>query len=108
MILNGDFEWRETAGGLALVCRALEPYAPHVFTTREWRLGTNGGGDRAAAWAVVARALGVDEEHLVRMHQVHGASVAIRRRDDPLPEPASLPHADIVLSDDPARVLAVQ
>src|SRR4051812_50044828 len=34
----GDgFAWRASRAGLTLVCRALEPCAAHLFTTREWR-----------------------------------------------------------------------
>src|SRR3954463_12403765 len=45
----GDgFAWRASRAGLTLVCRALEPCAAHLFTTREWRLGTAGGRDRDA------------------------------------------------------------
>jgi YfiH family protein len=109
-LTNKDsFEWRDTASGRALVCVALEPYASHLFTTREWRLGAAGDGDRAAAWRELARAMGVDAAHLARAHQVHGATVIARRAGDPpRPEDDPLPHADILISDDPALALAIQ
>jgi polyphenol oxidase len=104
-----DFEWRQTPHGRALVCGALEPYARHLFTTREWPLGTAAEDDRAAAWAGVAQALGVDASHLIRAHQVHGASVVVRRRGEAAsPGAGPLPHADILISDDPSLVLAIQ
>jgi YfiH family protein len=102
------FEWRATASGPALVCLALEPFAAHLFTTRPWPLGASADGDRAAAWADVARALGVDEAHLERAHQVHGAAVVVRRAGDPPRGEVPLPQADILLSDDPAMALAIQ
>jgi YfiH family protein len=104
---SGGFEWVQAAGGPALVCAALRPLADHLFTTREWSLGS-----RAEAadqdWQPVAASLGVDADHLVRMHQVHGASVVVRRAGAPPVPPAARPHADIVVSDDPSLVLAVQ
>jgi len=101
-----DFEWRRHDGRAALVCRALEPHAMHLFTTREWMLG-GAANDRDAGWLEVARAMSVDAAHLARVHQVHGASVLVRRRGDPPPrEP--LRDADIVASDDPSIALAIQ
>jgi YfiH family protein len=102
------FEWRDAAAGPALVCRALEPYAAHLFTTRLWPLGSAPDDDRASAWADVARALGVDEAHLARAHQVHGASAVVRRAADPPRGNAPFPDADIIVSDDPAIALAIQ
>jgi polyphenol oxidase len=106
---TSDFEWRNMSSGRALVCVGLERYAPHLFTTREWPLGTAAESDRAGAWAGVARAFGVDAAHLVRAHQVHGAAIVVRRRGDAPPaSDAPLVHADILLSDDPSLVLAIQ
>jgi YfiH family protein len=102
------FEWRQTPSGLALVCRALEVYAPHLFTTRRWSLGSSPDGDRTAGWEEVAHALGVDGAHLARVHQVHGASVVVRRADEPLRVADDLPQADIIVSDDSALALAIQ
>ena len=107
--ITNDFEWRTTPNGRALVCVPLERYAPHLFTTREWPLGTAAESARAAAWAGVACAFGVDAAHLVRAHQVHGASIVVRRRGDAAPaREAPLAQADILLSDDPSLVLAIQ
>jgi YfiH family protein len=39
---------------------------------------------------------------------VHGASIVLRRRGDLSPSPTPLPQADIIISDDPGRVLAIQ
>jgi YfiH family protein len=102
------FAWAQADHGPVLVCRALEPFAAHLFTTRQWPLGAATAGNHESAWADVAHALGVDAAHLARAHQVHGAAVVTRRAGDP-PAPADpLPDADIVVSDDPALTLAIQ
>jgi hypothetical protein len=96
----------QAAGGQALVCGALSPFADHVFTTREWALGSP-AAMTDADWEPVAASLGVDRAHLVRVHQVHGASVVVRRvGDGPLPE--SRPDADVIVSNDPSLALAIQ
>jgi polyphenol oxidase len=104
---NDGFAWLQLDAGPALVCRALEPLAAHLFTTRPWPLGS-ADGNRAAAWADVARALGVDDAHLYRAHQVHGASVIVHRPGDRPRGDAPLADADILISNDPAAVLAIQ
>jgi len=103
---SGGFEWVQAAGLPALVCVALRPFADHLFTTREWGLGCH----EVAAdedWEPVAASLGVDAAHLVRLHQVHGAWVAVRRTGIPQP-PYPRPDADIVASNDPSVALAIQ
>ena len=104
---GGDFEWRAYDAGPTLVCRALEPHAIHLFTTRSWRLGA-AAGNRDAGWLQVAHAMGLDAAHLVRVHQVHGASVVVRRRGERPATGEPLPDADIALSDDPSIALAIQ
>jgi YfiH family protein len=75
--------------------------APHVFTTRAWRLGS-ARADEEPAWGDVASALGLSAASLVRGRQVHGAEVLIAR-----PEPGR-PDADIVVGADPSLGMAVQ
>jgi polyphenol oxidase len=104
---NDGFAWLQLEEGPALVCSALDPYAKHLFTTRPWALGS-ADGNRDAAWAAVARALDVDAAHLDRAHQVHGASVVVRRAGDPPHGDAPLADADILISNDRATVLAIQ
>jgi polyphenol oxidase len=103
-----DFEWRPSSAGLTLVCRALEPFAAHVFTTGEWRLGTASADQRDAGWRDVADAMHVDPVHLVRAHQVHGAAVVVRRRGDAAASAAHLADADILVSDDDSVAVAIQ
>jgi YfiH family protein len=104
---SGGFEWVQASGGAALVCNALRPYADHLFTTREWALGSRAQA-RDEEWRPVAAALGV-EARLARMHQVHGAAVVVRRAGDAARSTGeALPEADILISDDPSLALAIQ
>src|SRR5213594_1066934 len=104
------FDWVQAAGSPALVCRPLAGLAPHLFTTRGWALGSRTGEDSGDAWDQVAAAMQVDRSQLVRVHQVHGASVVVRRANQPAAPavPASRPDADIILSNDWSFALAIQ
>jgi polyphenol oxidase len=106
LTIDHDFEWRQTDYGRALVCRALEPYAAHLFTTRDWALGSR-GGSADEDWVPVAASLGVDATRLIRMHQVHGAAVVVRRAGG-TPASGTRPDADIAVSNDPSLALAIQ
>jgi hypothetical protein len=103
---NDGFAWVQAAAGPALVCRALEGRSRHLFTTRAWTLGSAADGNSPSGWSEVARGLGVDPSRLMRVHQVHGSSVLVRRVGDSLL--AGRPDADIIVSDDPSAALAVQ
>jgi polyphenol oxidase len=104
---NDGFEWVQAAGGAALVCRALQPLADHLFTTRPWRLGSTVAGRRDEDWDEVARVLSVDPRQLVRVHQLHGAAVVVRRRGEGA-TPGRLPDGDVIVTDDPSLALAIQ
>jgi YfiH family protein len=103
---NDGFTWVQAPAGPALVCRALEPYAAHLFTTRGWALGSKVPGDDEQAWEEVAAAAEVDAAHLVRARQVHGADAIVRRAGQP--NAAERPAADIIISNAPALALAIQ
>ena len=104
------FDWVQASGGPALVCRPLASLAPHLFTTRGWALGSRTGQDSGEAWDQVAAAMQVDRSHLVRVHQVHGASVVVRRANQAAAPavPAARPDADIIVSNDCSFALAIQ
>jgi len=107
---TGTFRWTQTAFGPALVCDALAELATHSFTTRPWTLGRSIGPDHEEGWREVAAAAGVAPGDLVRVHQVHGASVVVVRRrgaGETVPSPG-LPDADILMTGDPAVALAIQ
>jgi YfiH family protein len=98
------FMWVQAPGGPALVCRALEPVAAHLFTTREWHLGSSTAGHSGDAWADVANAMGVAPHCLSRAHQVHGATVIVQSGRDG----AEVPEGDILVGIDAAFALAIQ
>ena len=101
---SDGFAWAQVEGGRALVCEALP--VPHLFTTREWALGSR--VDRMEEdWRPVSASLGVDHAQLVRLHQVHGAGVVVRHAGE-RPSSPLLPDADILVSDDPSIALAIQ
>lgn len=99
-----SFEWVQTPFGPALVCRMLEPIAPHLFTSRQWQLGLPAPEPgRDASWSEVARALEVEPDRLMRVRQVHGAGVVTAR------EPTEVQlDADIIVSHNPALAVAIQ
>jgi YfiH family protein len=101
--LPPGFAWSQTPSGPALVCRPLEAVAPHIFTTRPWRLGLPSGLEGDAGWDEVARAMGVGASRLARVRQVHGAACALVDR-----ESFGRPDADIVLAGAFDVVVAVQ
>src|SRR6266536_5001442 len=100
---NGGFVWVQAAAGPALVCRALRPFALHIFTTRAWRLGSAGSG-ADDGWTDVSAALDVEPIDLARLHQVHGSTVVVAAPGGT----AHRPSADIVITDDAAKAVAVQ
>jgi YfiH family protein len=100
---NGSFRWVQGAGGPALVCRALEPIASHLMTTRHWTRGVGAPGEERRAWEEISHAMGAP---LVRVHQVHGTSVFVRRAGDAAD--GALPTADIVVSNHAAVAAAIQ
>lgn len=108
-VTNHPFEWRATELGPMLVCTALESIVRHGFTTRHWTIGQAVGLEGEArerrdreGWDEISRAMTVPRGKLVRMQQVHGASIAVA---DAALDP---PVADIVVSNDPTLALAVQ
>jgi YfiH family protein len=95
---SDGFTWVQAAPGAALVCDALEPFAAHLFSTRQWKLGSTAQPD---AWDEVAAAMDVDRTELVRVRQVHGA--AVRHAQDAGPA-----EADVIVGANPKSVLAIQ
>src|SRR5947209_5257422 len=105
---SSDFDWVETAAGLALRSRALQRIAEHLFTTRAWLLGSPNGpdSDSDSGWAQVAKAFVIAPAMMTRARQVHGASVCVVRRGKVTD--GAVAEADVLTTDDPQRVLAIQ
>jgi len=93
-----SFYWTDETWGAALRCRALDPIAQHLFTTRQLQLPS------AEAWEALAAAIGVQPDRVVSLNQVHGREVAVIRTDVP-PE---TPRADALVSDAPDVPLVVR
>ena len=93
-----SFYWTTESWGAALRCRALDPFARHLFTTRQLSLSS------PPDYQQVAQAMGVD--HVLALTQVHGASVTVVRRGAPVPD--QRPEADAFVSDSPDVAVAVR
>jgi YfiH family protein len=97
------FAWTQPspAVGRVLTCGPLADVAPHFFTTASVALRA----DREE-WEAVAAAAGVAPDALRLIRQVHGAAVAVLRRERAPVEPT--PEADIIISDDPYVAIVVR
>ena len=92
------FYWTEESWGAALRCRALDPIAQHLFTTRQLQLPS------AEAWRALAAAIGVAGDRVISLNQVHGRDVVVIRED----VPRERPKADGLVSDNPDVALVVR
>jgi polyphenol oxidase len=99
-----DFRWSDTRFGSVLVCRALEPLAHHMFTTRLWALGSSPSG-QTNGWRDIAEGIETAPARLLRVRQVHGSHVVVHRDGEALPGRID---ADILVSNDATAALAVQ
>ena len=105
---SDGFDWVQLPAGPALVCRSLEPYAPHLLTTRGWQLGSP-SAPPDDAWRELAQAIELDDSHLGRARQVHGAATLVYRQGDAPPDRGTpSTEADVVVSDADDLALAIQ
>lgn len=95
------FEWTQAPCGAVLKCGPLAASADHLFTAKPLMLR-----DRPEEWAAVAGAIGIQQEDLLLVRQVHEAVVTIASADRPRPWPT--PPADIIITDDPQAAVAVR
>ena len=93
-----SFYWTEESWGPALRCRAMDPLAQHLFTTRQLQLPS------AEACRALASAVGVAADHVVSMNQVHGREVVTVRGE----VPRERPEADALISRSPDVALVVR
>jgi YfiH family protein len=92
------FYWTEQSWGAALRCRALDPIAQHLFTTRQLALPSDG------AWRALADALDAPDDRIVWLNQVHGRDVVVVGEEFP----AHTPRADALTSRLPDVTLVVR
>jgi hypothetical protein len=90
-----------------LECAPLADVARHAFTTRDLDFKPE-GRESQDAWRALADHFGVAIDHVSWLRQVHGSAAVVFRRTVGAPPPPHRPEADIALSDDPGRVIAVQ
>ena len=104
------FTWAPAGWGLALRAGALA-HVVHGWTAKPLRLRGDVEGERRE-WAQVADAAGVGPASLVRLQQVHEASVHVAASThSPIrsaPRSPVFPRADIAVSDRPGIAVAVQ
>ncbi|HUF46872.1 MAG TPA: peptidoglycan editing factor PgeF [Vicinamibacterales bacterium] len=100
--VHDDFTWMDGSAGRILQCLALDPVAPHLFSSRqlEFRPATF---ERDAAR--LAAALGVAPDEIVWATQVHGRTVLVVRAGQSI---TGRPEADAIVSTDPDRAIAVR
>jgi len=98
---NDGFEWTQAPWGPVLRCHPLLEVADHFFTAATLQLR-----DDPREWEAVAREIGVEPERLLLIRQVHGAAVAVARRDHQ--GSWTRPEADVVITDDSHAAPAVR
>ena len=96
--LPDTFYWTHEPWGPALRCAPLARVAPHAFTTRQLRLSPTEGEEPLAA--------AVGGGRVAQVSQVHGRTVVVVRGEEPWPQP--WPEADVLVSRDAARPVAVR
>jgi YfiH family protein len=92
-----SFYWTMESWGAALRCRALDPLARHLFTTRQLSLTS------PAAYQELAAVLDVAE--VAMLTQVHGVAVSVARAPENPPQGAE---ADAFVSNTPDVAVAVR
>jgi polyphenol oxidase len=98
---SGGFEWAQAPWGRVLRCRPLLAVADHFFTAGSAQLR----GDEAE-WRAVAALAGIEREHVLMLHQVHGDTIAVA--DAGRARPWTPPEADALVSDDRSAALVVR
>ncbi len=102
---KAGFVWSEEAWGPVLRCTPLRLVAPHAFTTSglDVRLDRSNG---ARDWTMLARALDVPSDRLIRASQVHGLAVHVLRPSAEAIESGGF-EGDGLVTDDSSIALAV-
>ena len=103
------FHWTAEAWGHTLRCKPLSAIAQHAFTTRQLQLRPGGPDANPDGWAQAVATVGAGLEQLIRVRQVHGASVrTLRQGETSAADVAALPDGDAIVSNAKGYVLSVQ
>ena len=97
------FSWTAAPWGLRLSADTLRPFV-HGWTTRQLALRTS-STEPAERWDLLAGTAGVSPGAVIRLKQVHGASLHRATKADVL---GPVIEADVVSADDPDLVVVVQ
>jgi YfiH family protein len=95
------FRWTQTPWGHGLVCDALVPVAPHLFTVGDVELR-----DDEREWSALASYMALTRDRIRLVSQVHGIDIAIARKS--AGGPWTPPRADGIISDDDGVAIAVR
>lgn len=103
------FHWTAEAWGHALRCRPLSAVTQHAFTTKQLQLPPGGPRANPDGWTQAVASVGAGLEQLIRVRQVHGASVRVLKDGETgAADVATLPDADAIVSNAKGYVLSVQ
>ena len=103
------FHWTAEAWGHALRCKPLSAIAQHAFTSKQLQLRSGGPAAHPEGWTQAVASVGAGLEQVIRVRQVHGASVRVLRHAETGPaDVAAVPDGDAIVSDAHGYVLSVQ
>ena len=96
-----SFELRQSAAGRILVSMPLSELADHLFSTRD----VAPAGAPVPDYAAIGAVLGLPDQRVIRVRQVHGREVLVVRDEDHGDEPRD---ADVIVSTDADRAVSVR
>ena len=103
------FHWTAEAWGHALRCRPLSAIAQHAFTSKQLQLRSGGPQANPEGWTQVLATVGAGLEQLIRVRQVHAASVRVLKQGETgAADVAAVPDGDAIVSNAKGYVLSVQ
>jgi YfiH family protein len=106
--IRDAFEWTREPWGRALRCTPVASVADHLFTSRDVPLESI-EQPLGLGWAAAARSIGADPGAVVRLRQVHGATIFVAGSDGARSDgDGPPPQADGVITSSPGLALAVR
>lgn len=103
------FHWTAEAWGHALRCKPLSAIAQHAFTSKQLQLRSGGPKTNPEGWIQAVATVGAGLEQVVRVRQVHAASVRVLKEGETgAGDVAAVPDGDAIVSNAKGYVLSVQ